>query len=400
LPEYNYFGQPQCLGTLDKRKKIFLKANSQTQIPNRATSVITAFIYRSVAIEIRIGNYICYLCGIHKHNIMAVNQYSFRDLALEMVRVTELGAISASFFAGKGDKNGGDKAAVDAIRYYLNTINIDGTIVIGEGEKDEAPMLYNGEKVGTGNGPKVDIAIDPVEGTTLLANGMPNSIATIALAEEGTMLKPGSSFYMQKIVVQERAKDAIDITKSPTENLIQIAECLNKNVNELTVFVLDRSRHDDLIQELRTLGVRILLNAHGDVSGAVAASLPDTEVDVLMGIGGTPEAIIAAAAVKSVNGGMQCRWAPQSDYERDRMLLEGTDLQQVLSLDDLISCDNTFFAATGITSSTFLRGVQFKANRIATTQSIVMRSRSGTIRYIDGIHNLNKKLSGQAPQLF
>ena len=331
---------------------------------------------------------------------MAVNQYSFRDLALEMVRVTELGAISASFFAGKGDKNGGDKAAVDAIRYYLNTINIDGTIVIGEGEKDEAPMLYNGEKVGTGNGPKVDIAIDPVEGTTLLANGMPNSIATIALAEEGTMLKPGSSFYMQKIVVQERAKDAIDITKSPTENLIQIAECLNKNVNELTVFVLDRSRHDDLIQELRTLGVRILLNAHGDVSGAVAASLPDTEVDVLMGIGGTPEAIIAAAAVKSVNGGMQCRWAPQSDYERDRMLLEGTSLQQVLSLDDLISCDNTFFAATGITSSTFLRGVQFKANRIATTQSIVMRSRSGTIRYIDGIHNLNKKLSGQAPQLF
>jgi fructose-1,6-bisphosphatase II len=289
---------------------------------------------------------------------------------------------------------------VDAIRYYLNTINIDGTIVIGEGEKDEAPMLYNGEKVGTGNGPKVDIAIDPVEGTTLLANGMPNSIATIALAEEGTMLKPGSSFYMQKIVVQERAKDAIDITKSPTENLIQIAECLNKNVNELTVFVLDRSRHDDLIQELRTLGVRILLNAHGDVSGAVAASLPDTEVDVLMGIGGTPEAIIAAAAVKSVNGGMQCRWAPQSDYERDRMLLEGTSLQQVLSLDDLISCDNTFFAATGITSSTFLRGVQFKANRIATTQSIVMRSRSGTIRYIDGIHNLNKKLSGQAPQLF
>lgn len=320
---------------------------------------------------------------------------SYRDLALEMVRVTELAAIASAFYVGKGDKEGGDGAAVDAMRHYFNTINIDGTIIIGEGEKDEAPMLFNGEKVGTGDGPMVDIAVDPVEGTTLLAKGQPNAIATIALAEAGSMLRPGSSFYMNKIVVPHQAKDAIDISKSPTENLRSIADAMNRTVNSLTVVVLDRPRHKELIEELRACGVRILLYSHGDVSGAVAAALDGRGVDALFGIGGTPEAIITAAAVKAMDGGMQCKRAPQSYSEGKRLFEEGTNVDEILTLDDLISSDNAFFAATGITTSNFLRGVQFQSRNVVTTQSVVMRSRSGTIRFIDGIHNLNKKLAGQ-----
>lgn len=324
---------------------------------------------------------------------------SYRDLALEMVRVTELAAISSSYFVGKGDKEGGDGAAVDAMRYYLNKLNINGTIVIGEGEKDEAPMLFNGEKVGTGEGPEVDIAVDPVEGTTLLAKGQPNAIATISLAEKGSMLEPGSSFYMNKIVVPKAAQAAIDIGKSPTENIKSIAEALNKRPNSLTVFVLDRPRHSTLIEELRLCGVRILLTAHGDVAGSVSAMLPNTDVDALFGIGGTPEAIITAAAVKAIGGGMQCQRAPQSFLEKKRMQEEGTDLSEILTVDDLVKSDNTFFAATGITTSNFLRGVQFRSSNTVTTQSIVMRSKSGTIRFIDGIHNLDKKLGDQEFQL-
>ena len=315
-----------------------------------------------------------------------------RDFALEAVRATEFGAISASFFVGKGDKNGGDKAAVDALRFYLNTIDLDGTIIIGEGEKDEAPMLYNGEKVGTGKGLKVDIAIDPVEGTDALANGQANAISTIAISEAGSMLNPGSSFYMDKIVVAKPAKEVIDITKSPSENLHHIAKALGKELRALTVFVLDRPRHQSLIQELRSLGVRILLNHHGDVTGAISASLLGTDVDVLMGVGGTPEAIISAAGVKAVDGGMQCRRAPQSDAEKNRLIEEGCDLDEVLFMDDLINSEHTFFAATGITSSSFLNGVLFEANNTVRTHSIIMRSHSGTIRYIDGIHHLKKKL--------
>lgn len=317
---------------------------------------------------------------------------SYRDLALEMVRVTELAAISASYFVGKGDKEGGDGAAVDAMRYYLNNININGTIAIGEGEKDEAPMLFNGEQVGSGEGPEVDIAVDPVEGTTLLAKGQPNAIATIALSEKDTMLKPGSSFYMNKIVVPKAAKDVIDIDKSPTENIKNIAAALNKRPSSLTVFVLDRPRHSALIEELRLCGVRILLTGHGDVSGGVSALMPNTDVDVLYGIGGTPEAIITAAAVKAIGGGMQCKRAPQSFMEQKRLEEENTNLDEVLTVNDLVKSDNTFFAATGITTSNFLRGVQFQTGSMVTTQSIVMRSRSGTIRIIDGIHNLDKKL--------
>jgi fructose-1,6-bisphosphatase II len=312
-----------------------------------------------------------------------------------MVRVTELAAISSSFFVGKGDKEGGDSAAVDAMRHYLNTININGTIVIGEGEKDEAPMLYNGEKVGTGEGPEVDIAVDPVEGTTLLAKGQPNAIATIALAEKGSMLRVGSSFYMNKIVVPAAARDAIDISKSPSENIHNIAKALDKKVRSLTISVLDRPRHDKLIEELRDSGVRILLIAHGDVAGGVSATLSTRGVDALFGIGGTPEAIITAAAVKALGGGMQCRRAPQTYQEGKRLEAEGFDLDEVLGINDLVSSENTFFAATGITTSNFLRGVEFSSHNIVTTQSVVMRSRSGTIRWIDGIHNLDKKLSGQ-----
>lgn len=320
---------------------------------------------------------------------------SFRDLALEMVRVTELAAISSSFFVGKGDKEGGDGAAVDAMRHYLNTININGTIVIGEGEKDEAPMLFNGEQVGTGKGPEVDIAVDPVEGTTLLAKGQPNAIATIALAEKGSMLRVGSSFYMNKIVVPPAAKDAIDISKSPTENIHNIAKALDKQERALTVSVLDRPRNAHLIEELRACGVRILHISHGDVAGGVSAAISSRGVDALFGIGGTPEAIITAAAVKALGGGMQCQRAPQSYQEGKRLEDEGVDLEQILGLNELVSCENTFFAATGITTSNFLRGVEFSGHNIVTTQSVVMRSRSGTIRWIDGIHNLDRKLSGE-----
>jgi fructose-1,6-bisphosphatase II len=320
---------------------------------------------------------------------------AYRDLALEIVRVTELAAISSSFFVGKGNKEGGDGAAVDAMRHYLNRISINGTIIIGEGEKDEAPMLFNGEKVGNGEGPEVDIAVDPVEGTTLLANGQPNAIATIALSEKDSMLKPGSSFYMNKIVVPNAAKGAIDINSSPTQNIKNIAEALDKRPSALTVFVLDRPRHSTLIEELRACGVRILLGAHGDVAGSLSAMLPNTDVDALFGIGGTPEAILTAAAVRALDGEIQCQRAPQSFAERKRLEEEGTNLDEVLTIDDLISSPNTFFAATGITTSNFLRGVQFRSSNVVTTQSIVMRSRSGTIRFVDGIHNLDKKLSGQ-----
>lgn len=315
-----------------------------------------------------------------------------RDLALELVRVTELAALSASYFVGLGDKENGDKAAVDAMRYYLNTIDMDGEVIIGEGAKDEAPMLYNGEKLGTGKGPKVDIAVDPVEGTTLLALGQPNALATIAIAEQGSMLRPGSSYYTKKLVVNNQARDVINIEASTEENILAIAKALNKPVPSITVFVLNKPRHQQLIAELRTLGVRIMIHDHGDVWGALAAALPDTGIDVLMGIGGTPEAIISATAIQALDGGMQCMLMPQTEEEKKVLLAEGTVLGKVLTLNDLVNSDNTFFAATGITSSSFLKGVNFKAGNIATTQSIVMRSYSGTTRYIDGIHQLDKKM--------
>ncbi len=315
-----------------------------------------------------------------------------RNLAMELVRVTEAAALSAARYMGLGDKKSGDKAAVDAMRAFLQTVEMDGVVVIGEGEKDEAPMLYNGERVGTGQPPKVDVAVDPVEGTQLLALGRPNSISVIAVAERGSMWSPGPSLYMNKIVVERRAREAIDIRATATENLHRIAEALQRKVHELTVFVLDKPRHEPLIAEIRRCGARIALHTDGDVMGALMAAIPGTGVDVLMGIGGTPEGVIAAAAVKALGGGMQGMRAPQKDYERRALQETGQRLDEVLTADDLIRSDDAFFAATGITDGPFLEGVHFDRNGGVTTHSIVIRALSGSMRFIKGVHQLTREL--------
>ncbi len=311
-----------------------------------------------------------------------------RNLAMELVRVTEAAALSAASYMGLGNKEAGDQAAVDAMRAVLQTVSMDGTVVIGEGEKDEAPMLFNGEKVGTGTEPKVDVAVDPVEGTALLALGRPNSISVIAVAERGSMWNPGASLYMNKIVVERRAREAIDITASPQENLHRIAEALRRNVSELTVFVLDKPRHRQLIAEIRAAGARISLHTDGDVMGALMAAIPGTGVDVLMGTGGTPEGVIAAAAVKALGGGMQGRRDPQVGYEQSALRREGVQVDAVLTLDELIQSEDAFFAATGITDGPFLEGVHFDRNGGVTTHSIVIRAMSGSMRFIKGVHQL------------
>ncbi|RMF04954.1 MAG: class II fructose-bisphosphatase [Chloroflexi bacterium] len=314
-----------------------------------------------------------------------------RNLAMELVRVTEAAALSAAHQMGLGDKEAGDQAAVDAMRAVLHTIEMDGVIVIGEGEKDQAPMLYNGELVGTGRPPAVDVAVDPVEGTRLLALGRPNAISVIAIAERWSMWQPGPSLYMNKIVVERSARQAIDITLSATENLHRIAGALGRRVNELTVFVLDKPRHQDLIAEIRRAGARISLHTDGDVVGALMAAIPGTGVDVLMGIGGTPEGVIAAAAVKALGGGMQGMRAPQSDAERMRLEAAlGDEMTEVLTLDTLIQSDDAFFAATGITSGPLLEGIHYDRRGGVTTHSIVIRARSGSMRYIKGIHQLKR----------
>lgn len=316
-----------------------------------------------------------------------------RNMAMELVRVTEAAAISAARYMGVGNKEIGDQAAVDAMRAVLETVDMDGTVIIGEGEKDEAPMLYNGEKVGNGDGPKMDVAVDPVEGTRLLANGTPNSIAVIAASASGSMWVPEDSLYMNKIVVEERAKDVIDITDTPTNNLKRIAKALDRDVHELTVFVLDKERHRKLIEEIREVGARITLHTDGDVMGALMAAIPGTGVDVLMGTGGTPEGVIAAAAVKALRGGMQGMRDPQLEDEIRVIKEKGIDVNKVLHIDDLIRAEDAFFAATGITEGSFLKGVQFdKINKGVTTHSIVIRAISGSIRFIEGSHALKRKL--------
>lgn len=315
-----------------------------------------------------------------------------RNMAMELVRVTEAAAISAARYMGVGNKEIGDQAAVDAMRAVLETVDIDGVVIIGEGEKDEAPMLYNGEKVGNGHGPKMDVAVDPVEGTRLLANGTPNSIAVIAASASGSMWVPEDSLYMKKIVVEERAKDVIDITDSPTANLERIAHALDRDVHELTVFVLDKPRHKELIEEIRTVGARITLHTDGDVMGALMAAIPGTGVDVLMGTGGTPEGVIAAAAVKALRGGMQGMRDPQLEEEKRIIAEKGINVKDVLHIDDLIRAEDAFFAATGITEGSFLRGVHFDKIKGVTTHSIVIRALSGSIRFIEGSHSLKRKL--------
>lgn len=317
-----------------------------------------------------------------------------RNLAMELVRVTEAAAISAARFMGLGDKDGGDGAAVDAMRAFLKTVNMQGTVVIGEGEKDEAPMLYNGEQVGNGKGPKVDVAVDPVEGTRLLAYGRPNSIAVIGVSEGGSMWNPGASFYMNKLVVEKKAKEAIDIRLSPSENLHRIAEALERKVGDLTVFVLDKPRHRALIAAIRQAGARISLHTDGDVMGALMAAIPGTGIDVLMGIGGTPEGVIAACAVKALDAGMQGMRAPQKEKEKLRLAEENANLNEVITLEKLVNSNNTFFAATGITGGSFLEGVHFDRSGGVTTHSIVMRSATGSVRFVKGIHQLDKKIIG------
>ncbi len=297
--------------------------------------------------------------------------------------------MGAARWVGRGDKEAADQAAVDAMRLMLDTVAMDGVVVIGEGEKDRAPMLYNGEQVGNGAGPEVDVAVDPLEGTRLTANGAPNAIAVIALAERGTMFFPGAAVYMEKIAVGDEGATAIDINLSPTENVIRVAEAKGVRPQDVAVVVLDRDRHESLIRELREVGAKVRLITDGDVAPAIAAARAGTGVDMLMGIGGTPEGVISAAAIKCLGGAMQGRLWPRDDDERRRLIDAGYDVDRVLTEDDLVSGADLFVAATGVTDGALLRGVRFE-NGVALTESIVMRSRSGTIRRIRAEHRLSK----------
>src|SRR5437762_13260088 len=312
-----------------------------------------------------------------------------RNFALELVRVTEAAALAASRWMGRGDKNGADGAAVEAMRTVLETVPMDGIVVIGEGEKDEAPMLYNGERIGDGTPPETDIAVDPVEGTTLTSLGRGNAISVIAMSERGTMFNPGPCVYMEKIAVGPDAAGSIDINSSPTENLKSVAKALSRDVRDVTAVILDRDRHKDLIAEVRGAGARIRLIPDGDVAGAISTAWPESGADVLFGIGGTPEGVIAAAALKCMGGEIQGRLWPRNDKERQAGVAAGYDVERVLSTDELVRGQNVFFAATGITDSELLRGVHYDA-RGASTQSLVVRSKSGTIRIISSEHRFEK----------
>jgi fructose-1,6-bisphosphatase II len=290
---------------------------------------------------------------------------------------------------GRGDKNGADGAAVDAMRVVLNSLPMDGIVVIGEGEKDEAPMLYNGERIGDGSPPETDIAVDPVEGTTLTSLGRGNAVSVIAMSERGTMFNPGPCVYMEKIAVGPEAVGVVDINASATENLHAVAKAKGESVRDVTAVILDRDRHADLIAEVRAAGARIRLIQDGDVIGAVSTAWPDTGADILFGIGGTPEGVIAAAALKCMDGEIQGKLWPRNAGEREAALAAGYDLDRVLSTDDLVQGDNCFFAVTGITDGEVLKGVHYD-NRGATTQSLVMRSKSGTVRLVNARHRLEK----------
>lgn len=315
-----------------------------------------------------------------------------RNLALELVRVTEAAALAAGRWMGRGWKEAGDQAAVEAMRLILATVDMQGTIVIGEGEKDEAPMLYNGELVGNGIGAAVDVAVDPVEGTALLANGRPDAISVVAVAPRGAMWSPGPAFYMNKLVVGRAAAEALtpaSMNAPIARTLHDVADALGKFVNDLTVFVLDKPRHVTLIEEMRATGARVLLRTDGDVAGALMAATPGSGVDVMMGIGGTPEGIIAACAVRALGGAMLGQLAPQKANERAAVIAAGYDLSQVLTQSDLVRTDDVFFAATGITDGVLLQGVHY-VDGGATTDSLVMRGKTGTTRTIRAHHRLDK----------
>jgi fructose-1,6-bisphosphatase II len=312
-----------------------------------------------------------------------------RNLAMDLVRVTEAAALAAGRWLGRGNKKGGDGAATDAMRLSFNAVDIDGVVVIGEGEKDKAPMLYNGERVGSGNGPAMDVAVDPLEGTRLLAFGKPNAISVVALAPRGTMFSPGPGFYMKKLVVSPSARHAVDLDAPTADNLKAVARALGKDVDDLVVFVLDKPRHNGLIEEIRRAGARIELHTDGDVAGALMAVSEESQVDVMMGTGGTPEGVLAAAAIKVVGGEMLGRLDPQADSEKQNLIDAGYDLDRILTTGDLVASDDVFFAATGISVGAFLRGVVY-TGRGAVTHSLVMRGHTGTIRKIEARHSFER----------
>jgi fructose-1,6-bisphosphatase II len=312
-----------------------------------------------------------------------------RNLALELVRTTEAAALAAAHWVGRGDKESADGAAVDAMRLILGTVRMTGTVIIGEGEKDEAPMLYNGEVVGDGSSPQVDIAVDPIDGTTLTSKGRGGAVAVIAVSEQGTMFDPGPCVYMEKIAVGPDAAGSVDLQASVTDNLRAVAAAKGIDVTEVTATVLDRPRHDDLVAEIRDAGARIRLIGDGDVAAAIATAWPESGVDILFGIGGTPEGVIAAAALKCMGGELIGRLWPRDGDERAAAVAAGYDLDRVLGTDDLVAGDNCFFSATGITDGNLLQGVHYDRSG-ATTQSLVMRSRSGTVRLVEARHRADK----------
>ncbi|MDX3307997.1 class II fructose-bisphosphatase [Streptomyces sp. NPDC054884] len=312
-----------------------------------------------------------------------------RNLALELVRVTEAAAMAAGRWVGRGDKNGADGAAVRAMRTLVSTVSMNGVVVIGEGEKDEAPMLFNGERVGDGSGPEVDIAVDPIDGTTLTAKGMPNAIAVLAATERGAMFDPSAVFYMDKLVTGPEAAEFVDINAPVEVNIRRVAKAKRATPEDVTVVILDRPRHAGIIEEIRATGARIKLISDGDVAGSILALREGTGVDLLLGIGGTPEGIISACAVRCLGGVIQGKLWPKDDEERQRAVDAGHDLDRVLTTEDLVTGENVFFVATGITDGELLRGVRYRSET-ATTDSIVMRSKSGTVRRIDSEHRLSK----------
>jgi fructose-1,6-bisphosphatase II len=312
-----------------------------------------------------------------------------RNLALELVRVTEAAAMAGGRWVGRGEKNLADGAAVKAMRTLISTVSMNGVVVIGEGEKDDAPMLYNGERVGDGSGAECDVAVDPIDGTSLTSKGQNNAVSVLAVADRGSMYDPSAVFYMDKLVTGPEAADVVDIRLPVAENIARVARAKQESAYDVTVVILDRPRHADLIEQVRATGARIRLISDGDVAGAIMAARPDTGVDLLMGVGGTPEGIIAACAIKCLGGTIQGRLWPRDDAERAKAMDAGHDLHRVLDTGDLVRSDNVFFVATGITDGELLRGVRYRAGG-ATTHSLVMRSKSGTIRLIESHHQLSK----------
>ncbi len=312
-----------------------------------------------------------------------------KNLGMDIVRITEAAALASARWLGRGDKNSGDGAAVEAMRNSFGALHVNGVIVIGEGEKDDAPMLANGENVGMGDGPMLDVAVDPVEGTSLLAYGRPNAIATLAVAPRGSMFNPGPSYYMQKLVVGSEARDVIDLDAPIEDNLQKVAKAKGKRVEDLVVFVLDKPRHKPVIAAIRKAGARIQLQTDGDVVGGLMAADPRSEVDIMMGTGGTPEGVLAACAIKSMGGEILARLDPQSEMERDNILKAGIDLKQIHNIDTLVRGNDCFFAATGISGGDFLRGVRY-GSRHAVTHSLVLRGKTGTMRYVESYHNMEK----------